>query len=1750
MPQSDVIIQTMHSFLSCLVDFNAYFTNFEQCLHLNASTSMLCPQLGYFLLVCRNMLYFLNQARVETSSSTDTCLPGSPRSLSINLRPGAENGVLPVPKSMESQVVQVSARHRFPAAAIEPFAEGPFGTEFGLALSHGIIPLTMPDDQPYYLTALTAPQSEITVPRCGFSVVLKVQAKASGPTSPTLVKSYTNAERMVWVGVKLTGLGPLNDTGHKLWYNYDAPYGGAWAEGVITANMIENGFDVVLSSSPIPGAVTILPPGPLLTASTPLAVQLTVIHRDDPAGTTSRKYTLKTEGTSENLLVAPAYVINQPPTPALDKTLLPRSCALGVETSTALVQSPGTATITWLGGVTYCADRTVVGDGSVWSVGQAGSGSLDEGCSLLPFNISVHEGDGLGSGARPGEGMTMSNIARVQSRSSFSKPAMLLGLTKAIEAGGPGGLLSEGGSLNRMLVADMFGSLEAETSPLVYAYSNTTELDIPPCHPPSITFTATGAPTGDNSPTRLAACRGTDAPIRTVRITFNTSGLLFNEPLGPSSSQQLLVSMNGGEYVPVGGADGIDWNQKILDGFVDIAVSDDPSIKPRISPGSASDTSPQSVSFRLRTVVGNNYSITTAPDQQLVSKEDADVKLMVPPCFQVYQATGAVQTTPTVLARSCALNESSVSTTVTAKGVARVVFLGRTYCADTFAVRYEAESGGFSPVTTDPIKVPVSGPDCAQYPINVTSWVGNGLPDARPASDSRDIVVNIDSNIHPEAIKPYLDPAYGNPDTDSSSLNYQFVRALKGMSLSHTNSTTLQVPACTVPEFSAIAAAAATGSTSPAAVLDEKAESRKVRVTLNTTGGLIFREPILTSGHRLYYQYNDDGFVRVRGDDVLTADDLVNGFDLWISNNPDTTRRPSIPGLDSSVPSEKNLTLKLVVLIGESYPVTVSHIVVVDSSTGASDVLVAPSYSFFPPGKLLDPVGASLASSYGMNESRQQRQINIAGTATVRWLGQLYCANVLQVGSGSNWVPTKAIDSDTAGCAESEQQVSVHIGAGIPADARPAAGATSDNQASLTTKGLFFMDALAKKLDPSASSLNDRFLRDVFGDGSAPKEVPSPFSLSIAVAPLASASISLKVSCPQCDQIVESRDASRVVYITVEMVGSKGVELAPDGHEVFYRLGGSNSSWVSLGTFATDSGNSTSKHDFAVTIQDCPVGKYCAASSTIPASGGVTSTPDKLDFKVVALIGDLRLPATGELTGAAQRTPNYLVNAPSTGFLSSSVLPASCALSENVAKANLTVTGVASVSWLGKEYCATIVRAGTYANSGNFSYTPHQTASISADCQTVTKSFNLSKAAGISPDLRRPLTVQTFVESLFDSLALTAALDGSGVGGTTGSSGSLNNRMISSLFKGGALFSNKRAIGEAPLALPTCTEPGAALASVVGAAFGDKSSPAANGTWCGGSARTFTATISSVQGGMGEKVTGLILEYSLDNGVTWANATGVSTMAAADLTSPSGFTVYIGNDPNVSPRISPGNGSDTEDSELKVRVKAQFEGAFWPSSYSGITSLTVAGTANQTLKLAPCTATKPYSRVLTEEERKAQEFLKEIGLVGTLERPIAGEFFGKAPVGTMVILPGLVLTPGNTTLPSDLTFGKTPIAFPGNCDATGKPLPAPTSGPLVAVWDLLPPGICFPAGNMYIFEDLKLLGIDQVALDLPDNSVILNPYNVYVPKVDGSSNAGKAIILPNINATWVPVNETGAYNNNLIVYKPGNELQAMQQCMM
>jgi hypothetical protein len=1333
----------------------------------------------------------------------------------------------------------------------------------------------------------------------------------------------------------------------------------------------------------------------------------------------------------------------------------------------------------------------------------------------------------------------MSNIARVQLRSSFSKAALLLGMQKAIEAGGPGGLLSEQDSLNRMFLENMFGALEAETSPLVYAYSNTTELDIPPCQAPTITFTATGLQMGDSSPTRLAACTGTEAPIRMIRVTFDTSGLLFNEPLGPSASQQLLVSTNSGPYVPVGGAEDIDWKQKITDGFIDVAISDDPAVKPRISPGSSSNTSPQSVKFRLRTVVGNDYSITTAPDQPLVSKEDPEVQLMVPPCFQIYQATGAVQTTPSVLERSCALNESSVSTTVTATGVARVVFLGRTYCADSFVVQYEPASGGISSMTTDAMAVPVSGLDCAQFPINVTSWVGNGLPDARPASDSRDVYVTIISNIHPEAIKPHLDVAYGNPDTDTSSMNYQFVRALRGMSLSHTSNATLRVPACSVPAFSASAVAATTGSTSPAAVLDEKAESRKVRVRLNTSGGLNFNEPILPSGHRLYYQYNDHGFEQVRGDEVLTADDVLNGFDLWISNDPNTKKRPSIPGLDSSVASEKNLTLKLVVLIGVSYPVTVSHIAVVDDNTGDSNVLVAPSYSFSPPGKLVDTVGATLASTYGMKESRQQRQLNVSGTATVRWLGQLYCANVVEVGSGSSWVPTSQIDSNQAGCAESMQQVAVHVGAGIPVDARPAAGATAEIHASVSAKGLFFRDALASKLNPAASSLNERFLRDVFGDALTTKEVLSPSSLNIAVAPLASASITLKVSCPNCDQVVESRDASRVIHITVEMAGSKGVELAPDGHELFYRFNGGNSSWVSLGTFATDSGNTTGGQHFAVPIQDCPVGKFCAASNSVPAAGGATTVADKLDFRVVAMIGDLKLPTTGELSAAVHRTPSYLIDAPSTGSLSSSTLPASCALPEASAKANLTVTGVASVSWLGKKYCASIIRAGTHVNSANFSYTPHQTAPASGNCDTVTRSFNLSKAAGISPELRRPVTVQAFVESLFDSLAVTSQLDSSGVGGTTGSSGSLNNRMVSNLFKGGALFLNKRATGEVGLALPTCIEPGVPVASVVGAAYGNKSSPAANGTWCGGSDRSFTVTLSSAQGALGERVTGIILEYSTDKGVTWANATGISEVSAADLTSRAGFTVYIGNDPNVNPRISPGYGKDTQDREVLIRVKPQFEGSFWPSAYSAASRLTEAGTSSKALMLAPCTATKPYSRILTEEEKKAQELLKQIGLVGTLERPLAGEFFGKAPVGTLAILPGLVLTPGNTTLPSDVTFGMTPIPFNGSCDASDKLLPAPTSGPLVAVWALLPPKICFPSGNIYISEDLKLLGIDQKGLGFSNGSVILNPYNVYIPKVDGNTANSGEIILPNVNATWVAVNETAAYNNNLLKYIPG-----------
>jgi hypothetical protein len=127
------------------------------------------------------------------------------------------------------------------------------------------------------------------------------------------------------------------------------------------------------------------------------------------------------------------------------------------------------------------------------------------------------------------------------------------------------------------------------------------------------------------------------------------------------------------------------------------------------------------------------------------------------------------------------------------------------------------------------------------------------------------------------------------------------------------------------------------------------------------------------------------------------------------------------------------------------------------------------------------------------------------------------------------------------------------------------------------------------------------------------------------------------------------------------------------------------------------------------------------------------------------------------------------------------------------------------------------------------------------------------------------------------------------------------------------------------------------------------------------------------------------------------------------------------------------------------------------------------------------------------------------------------------PLGTLIILPSLILTPPLTFLPDSIAKGVAPFPFPGNCDLFQQPKEAPTEpARYVEAWNMLPNGTCFPPGNLYYLLNLTdSLGVDFDKLGLPPGTVIINNQTVYIPPgVDNSTQPN----LPGTN--WTLVNET------------------------
>lgn len=115
------------------------------------------------------------------------------------------------------------------------------------------------------------------------------------------------------------------------------------------------------------------------------------------------------------------------------------------------------------------------------------------------------------------------------------------------------------------------------------------------------------------------------------------------------------------------------------------------------------------------------------------------------------------------------------------------------------------------------------------------------------------------------------------------------------------------------------------------------------------------------------------------------------------------------------------------------------------------------------------------------------------------------------------------------------------------------------------------------------------------------------------------------------------------------------------------------------------------------------------------------------------------------------------------------------------------------------------------------------------------------------------------------------------------------------------------------------------------------------------------------------------------------------------------------------------------------------------------------------------------------------------------------------PLGTMVILPGLVLTPLLAPLTPHQSAGVMPYSFGGNCNLLGKPVNRILGNTPTDILGLIPPGTCLPPGWLYNIGNLTASGFPKTTAGLPDGTVVLSDKNVFVPPGVPDKDAAEAL---------------------------------------
>jgi hypothetical protein len=145
------------------------------------------------------------------------------------------------------------------------------------------------------------------------------------------------------------------------------------------------------------------------------------------------------------------------------------------------------------------------------------------------------------------------------------------------------------------------------------------------------------------------------------------------------------------------------------------------------------------------------------------------------------------------------------------------------------------------------------------------------------------------------------------------------------------------------------------------------------------------------------------------------------------------------------------------------------------------------------------------------------------------------------------------------------------------------------------------------------------------------------------------------------------------------------------------------------------------------------------------------------------------------------------------------------------------------------------------------------------------------------------------------------------------------------------------------------------------------------------------------------------------------------------------------------------------------------------------------------------------------------------------------------PLGTIVILPGLVLSPFLAPLTMHQSNGIMPYSFGGNCNLLGKPVQNILGNTPANILALIPQKACLPPGWLYNIGNLSASGFPGFSASLPRGTVILNNDTLYVPSGMSEKHAEAFEGLPGFNETvWTGTNDTGesSKHNQGFMFRP------------